>query len=418
MPSDFASPTRASVHMRTWETPPGICDPVLSRTAWIESTASRNGRSARAVCNTCSRSRPGTNPTASAGMPRRRARAATCPWDSSPLARRHCRPCEARWATRCSSSVDLPMPGSPASSMTEAGTSPPPSTAIDTGEARRHAQLVDTAPADQRDRREGRLRPAASTSGSGLLDRAPAAAPGASPHPSGDLLPALAAGQDHARLRHRARTLAADIVTPMPSNRLAAAGRLGGHGRADDVDALRAAHHRRGRCGGGDRRAALGSRSPRRPRPGTGCRLGDRRALGAVARVPRGAHGHPGQPLPLGGGALHPLHALLVPAHRDVPARTDPRHRGMGGRPPRSGATPSRSQRSGPPSRSTTTNSSGSRPRRRCRAASRRRAPWCGSGGSISSRSRSWPSAASPRSSPCCAIAGSTAATGHRRRRC
>jgi hypothetical protein len=61
-------------------------------------------------------------------LPVRSARSRTCPADSSPVTYKH-RP----WlsAHRCavsSNNVDLPTPGSPASSTTAPGTSPPPST--------------------------------------------------------------------------------------------------------------------------------------------------------------------------------------------------------------------------------------------------------------------------------------------------
>ena len=128
MPSSFASPTSASVHIRTCDGPPGICVPDVSRMVWMESTASRNGRASRAVSSTCARSRPGANEMASPDTPSRRARAATCACDSSPDTNTHVCPAADRCASTWSSSVDLPMPGSPARSATEAGTTPPPST--------------------------------------------------------------------------------------------------------------------------------------------------------------------------------------------------------------------------------------------------------------------------------------------------
>ena len=69
MPSALASPTRASVHSRTWAGPPGSCVPAVSRRVWIESTASRKGRSAEAVASTCARSRPGANRTSPSATP-------------------------------------------------------------------------------------------------------------------------------------------------------------------------------------------------------------------------------------------------------------------------------------------------------------------------------------------------------------
>ena len=128
MPSSLASPTSASVHRRTWDGPPGICVPDVSRMVWMESTASKNGRVSRAVSSTCARSRPGANEIASPETPSLRARAATCAWDSSPDTNTHVRPAPERCASTWSRSVDLPMPGSPASNATDAGTTPPPST--------------------------------------------------------------------------------------------------------------------------------------------------------------------------------------------------------------------------------------------------------------------------------------------------
>ena len=68
------------------------------------------------------------------GKPRRRARMATCCWDSSPvtysagmrLAMLH---------RVCSRIVDLPMPGSPPISTTEPSTRPPPNTRSNSPEA-------------------------------------------------------------------------------------------------------------------------------------------------------------------------------------------------------------------------------------------------------------------------------------------
>ncbi|RMU66769.1 hypothetical protein ALP24_04115 [Pseudomonas syringae pv. aptata] len=63
----------------------------------------------------------------SCGRPRRRARMATCCWDSSPVTYS----AGMRWAmlhSVCKRTVDLPMPGSPPISTTEPSTRPPPST--------------------------------------------------------------------------------------------------------------------------------------------------------------------------------------------------------------------------------------------------------------------------------------------------
>ena len=60
--------------------------------------------------------------------PRRRARAATCPRDSSPEASSDATPAAESAPRSCRRRVDLPIPGSPASRTTEPGTKPPPRT--------------------------------------------------------------------------------------------------------------------------------------------------------------------------------------------------------------------------------------------------------------------------------------------------
>jgi hypothetical protein len=61
MPSVLARPTSASVQPRTCAGPPATCPPAESRRLWMESTASRNGRSARAASTSGPSSRPETN---------------------------------------------------------------------------------------------------------------------------------------------------------------------------------------------------------------------------------------------------------------------------------------------------------------------------------------------------------------------
>ena len=165
-------------------------------------------RSARAVCSTCARSRPGANRDRVAREPSRRARAATCAWDSSPATSRHALPATARCATRWSSSVDLPMPGSPASRATDAGTRPPPSTRSTPSKTRRHPVVVGC----RRHRSSGAVRAepcAGPAGGSGaLLDGAPRAAAGTPPHPLRDLLAAVTARRAPTRVFAMGRTVA------------------------------------------------------------------------------------------------------------------------------------------------------------------------------------------------------------------
>ena len=61
-------------------------------------------------------------------MPRRRARSLICRADSSPLTYRTRLPSRARLSQTCSSSVLLPMPGSPPIRISPPSTMPPPST--------------------------------------------------------------------------------------------------------------------------------------------------------------------------------------------------------------------------------------------------------------------------------------------------
>src|SRR6266540_4325839 len=61
MPSVLASPTSASVQPRTCAGPPGTWPPAESRRLWMESTASRNGRSALAASTSGPSSRPEGN---------------------------------------------------------------------------------------------------------------------------------------------------------------------------------------------------------------------------------------------------------------------------------------------------------------------------------------------------------------------
>src|SRR5690606_38429046 len=58
----------------------------------------------------------------------RRARRATCRRDSSAETYKTSPWARAKWSPACSSSVDLPTPGSPPTRTTDPGTSPPPST--------------------------------------------------------------------------------------------------------------------------------------------------------------------------------------------------------------------------------------------------------------------------------------------------
>ena len=87
-------------------------------------------------------------PIQSASAPVRSARSRTCDADSSPETYSVRSPERAHLAATSSSSVDLPTPGSPASSTTAPGTTPSPSTRSSSAMEvfRRRALSVGTSP--------------------------------------------------------------------------------------------------------------------------------------------------------------------------------------------------------------------------------------------------------------------------------
>ena len=94
---------------------------------WIESITSTRAAVSAAIRRCARRPVSATSLSPSVSTPSRRARSATWRTDSSPVAY------STGWswasaAAHCKSSVDLPMPGSPPISVTDPGTSPPPST--------------------------------------------------------------------------------------------------------------------------------------------------------------------------------------------------------------------------------------------------------------------------------------------------
>src|SRR5581483_3395356 len=128
-PRCLAIATRSPAHARTCVTLPGVPVASGSCTVWIESITTTDGCSASIAVATdgiavsariqrCGGSSPGS----------RSARRRTCWADSSADTSRHFSPPDAMADIACSSSVDLPMPGSPPTSVTDPGTSPPLST--------------------------------------------------------------------------------------------------------------------------------------------------------------------------------------------------------------------------------------------------------------------------------------------------
>ena len=121
----LATDSSCDAHSRTWVTVPAVDPSSGSRTVWIESTTTTSGsRSAIARSTFGSEvSESSHNPGSSA--PRRSARRRTCCADSSADTSRALMPVAAIVATAWRRSVDLPIPGSPPTSVTEPGTSPP-----------------------------------------------------------------------------------------------------------------------------------------------------------------------------------------------------------------------------------------------------------------------------------------------------
>ena len=94
----------------------------------MESTTSRPGDTSWACATTAATSDSAARNTCGLTDPIRSARARTCSTLSSPVTYRARTPRAATDATTCSSRVDLPTPGSPASRITAPGTTPPPRT--------------------------------------------------------------------------------------------------------------------------------------------------------------------------------------------------------------------------------------------------------------------------------------------------
>ncbi len=107
----------------------------------------KSGRLAAAVASTVSRLVSVRHSRPSGSSPSRCARIATWAADSSPVTYSALRSA-AIAACDCSSSVDLPMPGSPPINTTEPGTRPPPSTRSSSlnPELKRGVSPVRTAP--------------------------------------------------------------------------------------------------------------------------------------------------------------------------------------------------------------------------------------------------------------------------------
>ena len=123
-------------HSRTWTTLPGPDGASWVYKVWIESTMANAGRhsSRRTMIRSTSVSERRKMP--SPEMPSRWERNLIWWGDSSPLAYITDWAVDDIYWAICNNSVDLPTPGSPASSETEPGTIPPPSTRFNSAEGK------------------------------------------------------------------------------------------------------------------------------------------------------------------------------------------------------------------------------------------------------------------------------------------
>ena len=125
----LASRINSNEQARTCATVPGALSIASSHIVWIESMTTSVVSFACSKLATMSRTliavASSIDESATAN---RRARSRIWSMDSSPETYSTRRPDRARRAAACSSSVDLPMPGSPPTRTAEDGTKPPPST--------------------------------------------------------------------------------------------------------------------------------------------------------------------------------------------------------------------------------------------------------------------------------------------------
>ncbi len=127
-PRALASATSRWAHPRTWPTDPGADPRSGSWTVWMESTTTTAGARASTWPTMWGSDVSATSHSPGSRTPSRSARSATWRADSSAVTYRHAGPPAATDASAWSSSVDLPVPGSPPTTVTDPGTRPPPST--------------------------------------------------------------------------------------------------------------------------------------------------------------------------------------------------------------------------------------------------------------------------------------------------
>ena len=180
-------------------TEPGTPGRSGSRTVWIESSANTSGCTDSTCATTWGSEVSDTMSRLGATAPSRSARIRTSALDSSAVTSRHRAPRSAMRPRAWRSSVLLPIPGSPASSVTDPGTSPPSSTRSSSGSpvGRATAACMLTSPigtgvsrAASSRRRRRRI----------FDERAPCLACGAPAEPARRLAAALGATMDRLRV--------------------------------------------------------------------------------------------------------------------------------------------------------------------------------------------------------------------------
>ena len=133
MPSPLASCIKAPVASRTCDTLPGEDDIFSLYIVWIESITTTCGFPLRSTASITSRFVSQSKDRLSVNCPILCARILICCKDSSPEIYNTIMRCALNFWHTCKSSVDFPMPGSPPTSTSDAGTIPPPSTRSSSG---------------------------------------------------------------------------------------------------------------------------------------------------------------------------------------------------------------------------------------------------------------------------------------------
>ena len=127
-PRSLAMAASWRAHSLTWATVPGAEPSAGSAMVCMESTTTTSGSSSPTAPTMAGSDPAGNSHRSGSRAPRRSARSLTCWEDSSAETSRQRAPERASAPSICTTKVDLPMPGSPATRVTEPGTRPPAST--------------------------------------------------------------------------------------------------------------------------------------------------------------------------------------------------------------------------------------------------------------------------------------------------